>query len=46
MSVIYAHDMAHLNDVVRRTKLIEGVKDARVSVTTRFLKVNSSMNFQ
>jgi Lrp/AsnC family transcriptional regulator, regulator for asnA, asnC and gidA len=41
VSVIFARDMAHLNDVVRRTKLILGVKDARVSVTTRFLKVDS-----
>jgi Lrp/AsnC family transcriptional regulator for asnA, asnC and gidA len=45
VSVIFAHDMGHLNDVVKRTKLIEGVKDARVSVTTRFLKMDSSIKF-
>jgi DNA-binding Lrp family transcriptional regulator len=43
VSVIFAHDMAHLNDVVKKTKLIEGVKDARVSVTTRFLKTDSAI---
>ncbi|MCL4429130.1 MAG: Lrp/AsnC family transcriptional regulator [Chloroflexi bacterium] len=46
VSVIFAHDMAHLNDVVKRTKMIEGVKDARVSVTTRFLKIDSTIKFQ
>jgi Lrp/AsnC family transcriptional regulator for asnA, asnC and gidA len=45
VSGIFAHDMGHLNDVVKRTKLIEGVKDARVSVTTRFLKMDSSIKF-
>ena len=45
VSVIFAHDMAHLNDVVKRTKMIVGVKDARVSVTTRFLKVDSTIKF-
>lgn len=38
VSVILAHDMEHLSDLVKRTKLLPGVKDARVSVTTRFLK--------
>ncbi len=46
VSVIFAHDMAHLSDVVRRTKMILGVKDARVSVTTRFLKNDSSFNLE
>jgi hypothetical protein len=45
VSVIFAHDMDHLNDVVKRTKMIEGVKDARVSVTTRFLKIDSTIKF-
>jgi Lrp/AsnC family transcriptional regulator for asnA, asnC and gidA len=43
VSVIVARDMEHLNDLVRRTKLILGVKDARVSVTTRFLKFDPSI---
>jgi Lrp/AsnC family transcriptional regulator for asnA, asnC and gidA len=38
VSVIVARDMDHLNDLVRKSKGIAGVKDARVSVTTRFLK--------
>lgn len=41
VSVIFARDLPHLNDVVKRTKMIGGVKDARVSVTTRFLKKDS-----
>ncbi len=45
VSVIFAHDMDHLNDVVRRTKMIDGVKDARVSVTTKFLKIHSAIRF-
>jgi Lrp/AsnC family transcriptional regulator for asnA, asnC and gidA len=45
VSVIFAHDMAHLNDVVKRTKMIAGVKDARLSVTTRFWKVDSTVKF-
>ena|SRR5665648_316932 len=40
VSVVAARDLEHLNDLVRRTKAIVGVKDARVSVTTRFLKFN------
>ncbi len=46
VSVIFAHDMAHLSDVVKRTKMIVGVKDARVSVTTRFLKNDSSVKLE
>lgn len=40
VSVVAARDLEHLNDLVRRTKAIVGVTDARVSVTTRFLKFN------
>ena len=43
VSVIVARDMDHLNDLVRKTKTISGVKDARVSVTTRFLKFDPSI---
>ncbi len=43
VSVIAARDMDHLNDLVKRTKTIIGVKDARVSVTTRFLKFDPTM---
>lgn len=43
VSVIVARDMDHLNDLVQRTKGIVGVKDARVSVTTRFLKFDPSI---
>ena len=45
VSVIFAHDMEHLNDVVKRAKMVAGVKDARVSVTTRFWKVDSTVKF-
>ncbi len=38
VSMIFARDMEHLNDLVKKTKLIPGVKDARVSVTTKILK--------
>ena len=43
VSVIVARDMDHLNNLVKNTKLIPGVKDARVSVTTRFLKFDPSV---
>ena len=45
VSVILARDMVHLNDLVKRTKMILGVKDARVSVTTRFLKFDPAIKF-
>jgi Lrp/AsnC family transcriptional regulator for asnA, asnC and gidA len=45
VSVILARDMIHLNDLVKRTKMIVGVKDARVSVTTRFLKFDPGIKF-
>jgi Lrp/AsnC family transcriptional regulator for asnA, asnC and gidA len=45
VSVIFAHDLEHLNDVVKRAKMATGVKDARVSVTTRFWKVDSTVKF-
>jgi Lrp/AsnC family transcriptional regulator, regulator for asnA, asnC and gidA len=38
VSMILARDMEHLNEVVKRTKMIAGVKDARLSVTTKILK--------
>lgn len=43
VSVVLAHDMAHLNELVKKTKMIPGVKDARVSVTTRFLKFDPTV---
>ncbi len=43
VSVIVARDMDHLNNLVKNTKMISGVKDARVSVTTRFLKFDPSI---
>ena len=43
VSVIVARDMEHLNSLIKRTKIITGVKDARVSVTTRFLKFDPSI---
>jgi len=46
VSVVFAHDLTHFNEVIKRTKMIEGVKDARVSMTTRFLKIDSSIKFQ
>lgn len=38
VSMIWAHDMEHLNELVKRTKMIVGVKDSRLSVTTKILK--------
>lgn len=43
VSVVLAHDMAHLNELVKKTKMLRGVKDARVSVTTRFLKFDPTV---
>lgn len=43
VSVIVARDMDHLNNLIKKTKIIPGVKDARVSVTTRFLKFDPSI---
>jgi Lrp/AsnC family transcriptional regulator for asnA, asnC and gidA len=45
VSVIVTQDMAHLNELVKRTKMILGVKDARVSVTTGFLKFDPAIKF-
>jgi Lrp/AsnC family transcriptional regulator for asnA, asnC and gidA len=38
VSVVVARDLEHLNDLVKRAKAIVGVKDARVSIATQFLK--------
>ena len=38
VAVVYSHDMTQLTQLVRKIKMIPGVKEARVSVTTRFLK--------
>jgi Lrp/AsnC family transcriptional regulator for asnA, asnC and gidA len=43
VSMILARDMEHLNDLVKRAKMIEGVKDARLSVTTKMLKFAPSI---
>ncbi len=43
VSVIVARDMEHLNNLIKKTKIISGVKEARVSVTTRFLKFDPSI---
>lgn len=43
VSVVYVRDMAHLSDLVKKIKMILGVKDARVSVTTRFLKFDPTI---
>jgi DNA-binding Lrp family transcriptional regulator len=40
VSVVVAHDLEHLNELVKQIKTIEGVKDTRVSITTHFLKVD------
>ncbi|MFQ6135294.1 MAG: Lrp/AsnC family transcriptional regulator, partial [Nitrososphaerales archaeon] len=40
VAVIYAHDMNHFNSLVKEIKMLEGVKDVRVSVTTEFIKSN------
>jgi Lrp/AsnC family transcriptional regulator, regulator for asnA, asnC and gidA len=44
VSVILAQDMDRLNELVIRTKMIEGVKDARVSVTTKMLKFDPALS--
>ena len=38
VAVIFAHDMDHFNILVKKIKMIKGVKDIRVSVTTEFIK--------
>jgi DNA-binding Lrp family transcriptional regulator len=38
VSVVVSQDLEQLNNVVKRAKAIVGVKDARVSITTKFLK--------
>ncbi|MCL2431498.1 Lrp/AsnC family transcriptional regulator [Candidatus Bathycorpusculum sp.] len=38
VSVVVARDLEHLNDLVKRAKAVVGVKDARVSIATQFLK--------
>jgi DNA-binding Lrp family transcriptional regulator len=38
VSVVVARDLDHLSDLVKRAKAVVGVKDARVSITTKFLK--------
>jgi Lrp/AsnC family transcriptional regulator for asnA, asnC and gidA len=43
VTMILAKDMEHLNDLVKRTKMIVGVKDARLSVTTQILKFAPSI---
>jgi Lrp/AsnC family transcriptional regulator for asnA, asnC and gidA len=43
VSMIFARDMEHLNDLVKRAKMIVGVKDARLSVTTKMLKFAPSI---
>ncbi|MCL5317154.1 MAG: Lrp/AsnC family transcriptional regulator [Thaumarchaeota archaeon] len=40
IAVIYAHDMQHFNALVKGIKMLEGVEDVRISVTTEFLKSN------
>jgi Lrp/AsnC family transcriptional regulator, regulator for asnA, asnC and gidA len=43
VSMILAKDMEHLNALVKRVKMIAGVKDARLSVTTQILKFAPSI---
>jgi Lrp/AsnC family transcriptional regulator for asnA, asnC and gidA len=43
VSVVLARDMAHLSELVKKTKMLAGVRDARVSVTTRFLKFDPTI---
>lgn len=38
IAVVYAQDMAHLEEIVKKIKLIPGVKESRVAVTTRLMK--------
>jgi Lrp/AsnC family transcriptional regulator for asnA, asnC and gidA len=42
--VIFGHDMKHFNDTVKQIKILEGVKDVRVSVTTEFIKSNPTFS--
>lgn len=41
--IAHARDMAHLNELVRRIKMIPGVKDLSVSVATGLLKIETRL---
>ncbi len=38
IAVVYARDMDHLDEIVRKVKMIRGIRDSRVAVTTRLMK--------
>ena len=40
VSVIYARDIGHFNEFVKKVKMLKGVKVVRVSVTTELIKAN------
>ena len=40
VTVVYAHDINHFNEFVKKVKMINGVKDVRISVTTELIKDN------
>ena len=40
VTVVYAHAINHFNEFVKEIKMINGVKDARISVTTELIKDN------
>jgi len=40
VTVVYAHDINHFNEFVKKVKMINGVKDIRISVTTELIKAN------
>lgn len=44
VAVVYGRDMKHFNDTVKQIKILEGVKDVRVSVTTEFIKSNPTFS--
>lgn len=43
VAVVFARDMDHMTDLVKRIKSLKGVRDAKLSVTTRFVKFDPSI---
>lgn len=43
VAVVFARNMDHMNDLLKRIKSLKGVRDAKLSVTTRFVKFDPSV---
>ncbi len=46
VSVVHARDMMHLNELMRRIKLLPGVRDASVFVATQLIKVEPKFDLR